>query len=212
MVRPDSTVQIIVPHAMREEAVENIVASKQRWINKKLDDFKKSDFQYTDHFYKEGELFLFMGRHLTLVTSTGRGSISICNTTIKVTVPPGLQGEDRANYIKHKLHDHYHTEALRIFREKTAKIADMSGLTPVYVAVKDYTSRWGTCFSDGRIYFSIRLILAPESIIEYVIVHELCHLMIPNHSRRFWRLVETFIPDWKVRRKWLRLNGHALNF
>jgi predicted metal-dependent hydrolase len=210
IVRPDQTVQIIVPHGMAEKAIKHIVATKQNWINKKLDELKNSDFQRTDQLYQEGELFLFMGRHLSLVITTGRGSVRISNDNLHVTVPPGLQGEDRTHYIRHKLLEYYHAEALKLFREKTSKIGETLGITPVYVAVKDYKSRWGTCFSDGRIYYNWRLILTPESIIEYVIAHELCHLKVPNHSKRFWQLVETVIPDWKIRRKWLRINSHAL--
>lgn len=210
IVRPDRTVQILVPYAMAEKAIEHIVVAKQNWINKKLDELKHSDFQRTDHLYREGEHFLFMGRYLNLVITAGRGSVCISNDDLQVTVPPGLQDEDRTLYIREKLLDYYHAEALKIFREKTTKIGEMFGLIPVYVAVKDYKSRWGTCFSDGRIYYNWKLILAPESIIEYVIAHELCHLKVPNHSKRFWQLVETVIADWKLRRKWLRINGHAL--
>ena len=210
IVRPDRTVQIIVPHAMNDEAIKDIAAAKQRWINRKLDEFRKSDFQRTEHLYQQGELFLFLGKHLTLVISAGRGSIRVGANTLQVTVPPGLQGEDQSLYIKQKLFDCYHLQALNFLREKTSEIGEKHGLLPVYVAVKEYKSRWGSCFSDGRIYYNWKLILAPENIIEYVITHELCHLKVPNHSKRFWQLVETIIPDWRLRRKWLRINGHAL--
>ncbi len=211
IVRPDRTVQIIVPHAMEEKAIEHIVASKQNWINRKLDELRTSDFQRTDHLYREGEQFLFMGRHLTLCVNAGRGSVCIRNDELQVTVPPGLQGEDRSLFIREKLFGYYHSEALRKLREKTSQMGEKYRLVPEYVAIKDYKSRWGTCFSDGRIYFNWKLLLAPESIIEYVIAHELCHLKVPNHSISFWQHVETVIPDWKKRRRWLRINGHALS-
>lgn len=209
-VRPDMTIEVIVPHAMAEKAIEHIVATKQNWINKKLKEFGSSDFQRTENLYLEGELFLYMGRHLTLIVSNGRGSVCISNDTLQVAVPPGLLGEDRAFYIRQKLLDYYSAEAQRVLREKTSTMADAFGVTPVYVAVKEYKSRWGTCFSDGRIFYNWKLILAPEDIMEYVVAHELCHLRVPNHSKRFWELVETEIPEWKTRRKWLKINGHAL--
>ena len=90
-------------------------------------------------------------------------------------------------------------------------MADAFGVTPVYILVKNYKSRWGTCFGDGRIYYNWKLILAPEGIMEYVVAHELCHLKVPNHSKRFWEFLETEIPDWKARRRWLKINGHALS-
>jgi len=210
VIRPDRTVEVIVPHAMTERAIEHIVVDKQKWINKKLDELRNSDFKRVDHLYQEGERFLFRGSHLNLTITNGRGSVVINNEDLKVNVPPGLQGEDRKSYIKQQLLEFYHTEALNCLREKTSKIAVTLGVTPVYVAVKDYKSRWGTCYSDGRIYYNWKLILTPENILEYVITHELCHLKVPNHSKYFWELVETVIPDWKMPRKWLRINGHAL--
>ena len=210
IVRPDRTVQIIAPPTMAEEALQHIAVAKQNWINKKLEEFKNSDFQRTVHSYQEGEQFLFMGRELTLGISKGRGSINVGENTIQATVPPGLQGEDQSQYIREKLLDHCKVQALNYLREKTREISEKHNFSPVYVAVKEYKSRWGSCFSDGRIYYNWKLILAPENIIEYVIAHELCHLKVPNHSKQFWQLVETIIPDWRLCRKWLRINGHAL--
>jgi predicted metal-dependent hydrolase len=210
IVRPDKTVQILVPHTMEEKTIENIIAAKQNWINRKISELDSSELQRVDHHYQEGEPFLFMGKSLRLVIATGRGNVSIKADHLQVTVPPGLQGEDRSHYIRQKMLDFYCLEALKIFREKTSKIAQIYKLSPVFVGVKDYKSRWGTCFSDGRIYYNWKLILSPENIIEYVIVHELCHLKVPDHSKRFWQSVEMTVPDWKIRRKWLRINGHAL--
>ena len=210
IVRPDSSVRIIVPHTMEDEAVRHIARTRESWINKKLDEFRNSDFQHTEHHYQEGEQFLFMGRQLTLVISFGRGNIDFGQNTLKARVPPGLKGKDQSLYIRQKLHDHCKVQALNYLREKTCEMSGRHKLSPVYVSVKDYKSRWGSCFSDGRIYYNWKLILAPENIIEYVIAHELCHLKVPNHSKQFWHLVETIIPDWRLRRKWLRINGHAL--
>jgi predicted metal-dependent hydrolase len=211
VVRPDMTVEVIVPHALAEKAIDQIVATKQDWINKKLKELGNSEYQRTEHLYLDGELFLFMGRHLTLDITAGRGGVRINDDSLQVTVPPGLQGEDRTFYIRQKLFDHYLTEAQRVLREKTITMADAFGVTPVYISVKNYKSRWGTCFGDGRIYYNWKLILAPEGIMEYVVAHELCHLKVPNHSKRFWEFLETEIPDWKARRRWLKINGHALS-
>jgi len=86
----------------------------------------------------------------------------------------------------------------------------MHALEPLFVATKEYSSRWGCCFGDGRIYYNWKIIMAPMAIIDYVIIHELCHLRMANHSPGFWSLVENILPDWRDRRLWLRRNGHAL--
>ena len=79
------------------------------------------------------------------------------------------------------------------------------------VKLRDQTTRWGSCSrSTGNISINFRLLLAPDEIRDYVIIHELAHLKYPNHSERFWRLVGTAIPDYKERRRWLNKNGNAL--
>lgn len=210
IVRPDSCVHVIVPQGMKKSAIDQIVSAKQNWILRKLDELETGDFHRIEYLYREGEQFLYLGRYLTLTLADGRGGVLIDNDFLKVTVPPGLKGEERYHYVRNQLFAFYPAQALLLFRKKVAEIGNPCGLNPEYVGVKNYKSRWGSCFGDGRIYFNWKLVLAPEHIIEYVVAHELCHLKIPNHSKRFWQLVEKLVPDWKARRKWLRINGYAL--
>jgi predicted metal-dependent hydrolase len=69
---------------------------------------------------------------------------------------------------------------------------------------------WGSCSPRGTLSFNWRLVLAPAQVLDYVVVHELCHLRVPNHSRRFWALVETRRPHWREQRDWLRQHGPEL--
>ena len=71
-------------------------------------------------------------------------------------------------------------------------------------------TRWGSCSSRGTLSFNWRLVLAPVEVLDYVVVHELCHLRVPNHSRRFWALVERHRPHWRDQRDWLRRHGGEL--
>ncbi len=79
------------------------------------------------------------------------------------------------------------------------------------VTIRDQKTRWGSCSSRGTLSFNYRLIFAPPEILDYVVVHELCHLTHMNHSADFWKLVESVLPDYKLRRKWLREHGQELN-
>ena len=78
------------------------------------------------------------------------------------------------------------------------------------IAVRDQRTRWGSCSPSGTLSFNWRLVLAPLEVLDYVVVHELCHLRVPNHSQRFWRLVATRRPDWLAQRDWLREHGPEL--
>lgn len=83
-------------------------------------------------------------------------------------------------------------------------------ITRVRVAMQ--RTRWGSCSSRGTLSFNVRLYLAPPEALDYVVVHELCHLVHMNHSKEFWALVESIMPDYKVWRRWLRENGNSLHF
>jgi hypothetical protein len=106
------------------------------------------------------------------------------------------------------------TEARRAARELIAMLIDEEapelGVEPRCVQIRDQRSRWGSCSTRGTLSFNWRLVLAPFEVLDYVVVHELCHLREPNHSRRFWGLVECRRPDWRTRRDWLHEHGPEL--
>jgi predicted metal-dependent hydrolase len=106
------------------------------------------------------------------------------------------------------------TEARRAARELVAMLiedeAPELGVEPKRVQIRDQRSRWGSCSTRGTLSFNWRLVLAPFEVLDYVVVHELCHLREPNHSRRFWKLVELRRPDWRAQRDWLHEHGPEL--
>ena len=84
------------------------------------------------------------------------------------------------------------------------------GRTPKRISFREYKSMWGKCDVEGRITFNWKLVMAPEQILDYVVVHEMAHLHHLNHSPAFWQRVETVLPDYKQRRKWLKDHGGLL--
>ncbi len=80
------------------------------------------------------------------------------------------------------------------------------------IAIRDQKTRWGSCSSRGTLSFNWRLMLAPPNVLDYVVVHELCHLEHMNHSKDFWACVESILPDYRIYRKWLKEHGHELKF
>lgn len=101
--------------------------------------------------------------------------------------------------------------ALARIRERIAVYQPKIGGTFGRVAVRDQRSRWGSCSAKHNLNFNWKLILAPQQALDYVVVHELCHLHEFNHSLRFWRLVEAQMPDYEVWKKWLKTHGSELN-
>jgi len=105
-------------------------------------------------------------------------------------------------------------EARRAVRELVGMLiedeAPVLGVEPARIQIRDQRSRWGSCSTRGTLSFNWRLVLAPFEVLDYVVVHELCHLREPNHSRRFWKLVEARRPDWRLHRDWLHEHGPEL--
>lgn len=101
----------------------------------------------------------------------------------------------------------YREEARTMLEAKCRKFAEKMGVTYGRISVREQKTRWGSCSASGNLNFNWKLILMPEEIQDYLVVHELAHRREMNHSARFWRLVEEEIPDYKERRKWLRLHG-----
>ena len=100
--------------------------------------------------------------------------------------------------------------ALRRVRERLAYYAPRVGRTPGRVTIREQKSRWGSCSGKGNLNFNWKLIMAPPQVLDYVVVHELCHLIEFNHSPRFWALVEKQMPDYEAWKKWLKAHAGDL--
>lgn len=115
----------------------------------------------------------------------------------RVPAPP-TRKESRAAYVRHK------EAARRLCYALIARYAPVYGVSVRAVSIRDQSSRWGSCSRDGRLSFNYRLALLPERLAEYVVVHELCHMLRFDHSRRFWALVARAVPEHKLLRAALR--------
>lgn len=105
----------------------------------------------------------------------------------------------------------YREEARKKFEERVAFYHPLTGGNYTSITVRDQRSRWGSCSSRGTLSFNYRLIFAPSEVLDYVVVHELCHLTHMNHSRDFWNMVASIMPEYKIRKKWLRDHGQELS-
>ena len=97
-----------------------------------------------------------------------------------------------------------------VFLARTAYYAPLVGVRCQRITVRSQRTKWGSCSSRGGLNFNCLLLLAPPEVLDYVVVHELCHLLEMNHSPRFWSEVKRVLPDYAAARKWLRQNGNSL--
>ena len=109
------------------------------------------------------------------------------------------------------LENRYRQAAKEYFPARVAYYEKIIGVTHNEIRIRDQKTRWGSCSSKGNLNFNWRLMLAPPRVLDYVVVHELCHRKEMNHSKAFWNAVEMVLPDYKELRKWLRDNGNSLS-
>ncbi len=108
------------------------------------------------------------------------------------------------------MENRYRSAARECFTQRVTYYHQVTGGIYHKITIRDQKSRWGSCSSRGTLSFNYRLIFAPSKVLDYVVVHELCHLTHMNHSSDFWHMVERIMPDYRVHKKWLKEHGHEL--
>jgi len=202
-IHPDNRIEVLAPHWAAAGEIADFVASKQRWIEIKLHFNRHVRTPYQPKRFEDGEMFRLLGRDYRLDRS-GSSGVEIRGDMLCVAAASASQAWMLIT-------QWYQTQALAHFRQRTETWAQRIGVRPQLIGVKSYRSRWGSCHADGRIYFNWRLVMAPEFVTDYVVVHELCHLRHANHSRQFWHLVGQNLPEFDQARQWLKVHGLSLN-
>jgi predicted metal-dependent hydrolase len=190
-------VQAIVPEKLSDARVEALIQKRTPWIRKKLREQSKAIVPKPKE-YVSGENFTYLGRNYRLKVMRGN------NNGVKLKGGYFEVGVSKKGDIRDALVQWYETRALIRLTDKTKRYSNIMGISPSLISVRDYKSRWGSCSSKGDITYNWRIIMAPHHIVDYVVVHELCHLKHPNHSPTYWRFVKREIPDYDRCRQWLR--------
>jgi len=206
VIRSDNRIEVLAPEHLSAKRIAGFVQDKSGWIHKKLHFNREVRTTFVPKIFMQGESFHLLGKPYTLQLQQGKRAIQLCGSELLVSHPcpdPGSTGRQITHWYRQQAETHFQ-QRCKVFAEKIGK-------QPLSVGIKSYKSRWGSCHHDGRIYFNWRLIMAPDWIIDYVVVHELCHLHHPNHSREFWALVQSFFPACREAKSWLKINGLTLS-
>ena len=197
-VMPDSAVQVRAPQGVTLEAIAQKVQKKAPWIVEKQDWFAKFPKASTPKQYLGGETHLYLGRHYRLKIEKGKDrSVKIDGGFIRIEIADTRQAAVR------KLLDEWFRERANVQFRKTLEmcVAKYKLAEVPRLQIRSMKTRWGSLSQGGILTLNIKLIAAPKECIEYVVVHELCHLKYPNHDNKFYRLLETRLPDWKKRKQ-----------
>ena len=203
-IDPANGVRVLVPSRTPYAEIESMVRKRAGWILRKLTEERPEP---RPRRFVTGEKLYYLGRELPLVVQLTTGeppSVSLEADSFKIACPVGLSEEDRAAAIRWALLGWYRERAAELLRKSVERWQPRVGVSAARVSIGDQKTRWGSCSSKGSLRFNLRLAMVPQALIDYVAVHELCHLLEANHSERFWQHVRRFMPDFEDRRRRLK--------
>jgi len=200
-------VSIHTPKRLPISIAQQFVKEKTAWIKQKLE--QQSQQIPVKKRFTHGEIHCYLGKEYPLQLIDKAAPVSVIKNRQVIEVRGRLSRLSKAA-IRAALITWYKQQASHYLSSRTASIAARIGLLPKSVTVKTYTARWGSCGVHADIQYNWKLMLAPPDIIDYVIIHELCHIQHHNHSAQFWKLVEQHSPLFKDYRLWLKNNGYLL--
>lgn len=205
----------LVAHLPQEVALDEatkLIASNLLWVHQKLaeqaESAREDVFRIAE--FVDGEGFHLLGKHyrLKLVDvpkdATGVPSVRFEGDRLLLRREQAASGGKRI--------EEYYTRAAHPYLNETVqRWKRIVGVEPGrFVQVMDLGYRWGSCSADGTLNFHWRTMQLPPSIIEYVVVHELVHIKVPNHSEKFWKMLGSVMPDYESRKAWLKQKGGEL--
>jgi predicted metal-dependent hydrolase len=194
-VTTEGRVVVTLPRGATRDSLARALEKHRAWIERRV-----AERQAAWGRLKQGKAY-FLGRSYRLrAGGETLGAVALNGNDLRVPQPGGAD-------LWPQLQAWYREQALRLLQERVGHWGGQMGLAPGPVGLKDWKRRWGECHPDGQLRFNWRLIMCPPAVIDYVVVHELAHLLVSGHNPRFWGQVAKVLPDYAARRRWLNREG-----
>ena len=200
----DGTFIVRAPHFAGERAIREFISRKRAWIDKAYHRTRERLTLVRPKQFIEGERFLYLGNEYALHIARGMHGKLLFEERF-------LLNERYLPDARILFERWYREEAFMLFTLRCKFYAGNMGVRYNSINLSGAKHRWGSCFPGGKLRFNWRLVMAPKDIIDYVVVHELAHLVEPNHSSRFWAVVDKVFRDHREAKKWLKDNQSRLS-
>ena len=204
-IKPFEGILVTVPMLVSFKLAEDFVKTKIKWINKNLSKVQKQEQSYT--FFSANSSFKTRS-HLVNITSTelSKNTVHIENTNVKVLISKKLSisSEENQLYIRNIILEIWRKEAKEYLPKRVKALAIDHNFNYQKLTIKNTKSRWGSCSFDNNINLSLHLMRISNELIDYVILHELVHTKVKNHSSKFWETLEKHCPNSKILDKELK--------
>lgn len=209
-VEPSGEVNVVAPIGISEDKIIARVKTKAIWIVQKQYEVRNINVNKVNREAVSGESYLYLGRNYTmqLIVDKQREEIDVKLFRGKFVVTTYTKDEVK---IKSSLEKWYRDKAFRKVDERVKYYGHFFNKQPKSIKVKEQKKRWASCTSKDELLFNWRCAMAPSYIIDYIVIHEMCHMYHKDHSKEFWNMVSGIMPDYESRRLWLRDNGIKLD-
>lgn len=196
----EDCIEIRSPFGISDKKLLDFISKNEVWIKNQLN---KTSNSSRIKLYNDGEIFYFLGKSYRLKVSIAHKNLAYLNEADD-TIRLECKNSDN---VKDILADWYKLEAKCHIQGRVNYYENIIGVKAGRISIKNQRTIWGSCSTKGNLNFNLKLIMMPQDIIDYVVVHEICHLIYFNHSKEFWKRVEEIIPDYVERKKYLKING-----
>lgn len=212
-VNRDGEVKVSSPLGISEKQIREVVQKKANWIDKKVKEVSYMNSNTICREFVSGERLLYLGKEYILEVrerNIDMTEVIIEDDILVVYALQGLSAEVQKQRIREALVKWYRNCFDEIIKESIEKYSIQLEVSPCKVRIKDQKTIWGSCSGKGNINLNWKLVMSPIDIIDYVVIHELSHLKFMNHSKDFWNLVKSIMPNYSQSREWLKANGYKL--
>ena len=209
-VKPDASIELVYPARRHPPDAETMLIRKADWVLRCLESVEERLRENPIRRYESGETLFYRGKPMRLVVSPSNPPTQMValrkGDTFDLKVPERATQDDRRNIVI----AWYRAHAKSYLPARAHELASLHGFRYQRLAIKHQKTRWGSCSTKGNINLNLRLMQTPDGAIDYVILHELCHLRDIDHSPAFWRHVAEVCPDYEHWEKWFDDNGHRM--
>lgn len=204
----EGRVSIIVPDQLPLDRITKLLKNKDRWIREKIS-LQREALPTSCKQYISGESFSYLGRNYRLKVIDGLfAPVKLIEGRLVTALP---SSQEQPHMIRNALIRWYKHHAEIKLKAKAQRYSSIIGVIPKSIGVRSFKSRWGSCSPTEQIDFNWKIIMAPNRIVDYVVIHELCHLVHHDHSPLFWKEVERAMPGYAECKEWLKMNAVKLD-
>jgi predicted metal-dependent hydrolase len=210
VIERDGKISVRVPRHLAVEQVDQLIEAKRYWIYKNLAEWRDLNATRVVRELRNGEGFMYLGSsYRLLLVQDQKEPLSLKDGRLRLRRDLIEKGDVSA--VQSAFREYYIARGLERIEKRVAYYAPKVGVPTKTVTVKDLGFRWASCGKDGLLSFHWKCMMAQPKIIDYIVVHELCHLHQRDHTEAFWNEVDKVMPDYYERKAWLRTKGAGLD-